>query len=97
MRRLVPVSLIACSIALGLATARADGPEPGRFDASVVRRITPEQVRQREASGEKPIFIDTRGRVSGTMIRGALHLPADRLDAWARQAPRNRLVVAYCT
>lgn len=102
MRRSPLLFFLACSIALAAGTARAGagkpgGPVPDRFDASVVRRIAPVEVRQRVAAGERPIFIDTRGRVSGSMIRGALHLPADRLEAWAKDAPRNRLIVAYCT
>jgi len=83
--------VIAAALACSLAAARA--VEPG-----VVRRITPEEVQQRRDAGEKPIILDARTSVgSDVIIRGAVHVPNERIEAWAKDTPKDALIVAYCT
>lgn len=98
----VPLALAGAMFALlallaPLAAAAAEPAPRGGFDPAVARRITPEQVRERIAGGARPVFIDTRGRATGSIVRGALHLPGGRLSGWAARQPRDLLIVAYCT
>ena len=86
-------SALACSLA---APLRAE--EVARvFDPGVVRRITPEEVRQRREAGEKPIILDARASVGDVIIRGAVRVPNERIEAWAKNAPKDALIVTYCT
>ena len=89
-------AIIAAALACGLAPLRAE--ETARvFDPGVVRRITPEEVQRRRHAGEKPIILDARASVSDVIIHGAVHVPNERIEAWAKDAPRDALIVAYCT
>jgi hypothetical protein len=91
--RVVIAVALACSLA---APLRAE--EAARvFDPGVVRRITPQEVQQRRDAGEKPIVLDTRASVGDVIIRGAIHVPAERIESWATNAARDALIVAYCT
>jgi hypothetical protein len=91
LRVLVTIAL-ACGFAVPL---RAE--EKVAFDPSVARRIKPEEVRQRQKAGQKPIIVDTRASVSDEIVKGAVVVPADGLEAWAKGIPKNALIVAYCT
>jgi hypothetical protein len=90
-------------LACGLATAvRAEEVAPAKpaapaFDPAVARRITPAEVEQRQAAGEKPIVVDTRGGVSGDIVKGAQLVTGDRIQAWSKDVPKNALIVTYCT
>jgi hypothetical protein len=91
--RVVMAAALACSVA---APLRAEESAHG-FDPGVVRRITPEEVQQRRDAGKKPIILDARASVGDVMIRGAVHVPNEQIEAWARNAPKDALIVAYCT
>ncbi|TMA85142.1 MAG: hypothetical protein E6J77_12140 [Deltaproteobacteria bacterium] len=67
------------------------------FDPAVARRITPDEVQERLKAGEKPIMLDARASVGDVVAQGAVHVPSDRLEAWAKDVPRKSLIVAYCT
>ena len=92
--RVVIAAALACSLVAPLRaedTARA-------FEPGVVRRITPEEVQQRRDAGEKPIILDARTSVgSDVIIRGAVHVPNERIEAWAKDTAKDVLIVAYCT
>jgi hypothetical protein len=91
--RVVIAAALACSLA---ASLRAE--EVARvFDPGVVRRITPEEVQQRRDAGERPIILDARASVGDVIIRGAVHVPTERIEAWAKDTPKDVLIVAYCT
>jgi hypothetical protein len=91
VRVLIAVAL-ACGFALPL---RAE--EKVAFDPSVARRIKPEEVQQRQKAGQKVIVLDTREGVSGEIVKGAVLVPADGIEAWAKDVPKKALIVAYCT
>jgi rhodanese-related sulfurtransferase len=67
------------------------------FDAAVARRITPEEVQHRRDAGEKPIIVDTRLLQSDATIAGAVHVPNARIESWAKDVPKDALIIAYCT
>jgi hypothetical protein len=67
------------------------------FDPAVARRIAPEEVQQRRDAGEKAIILDTRPVPTEAVITGALRVPNDRIESWAKDVPKDALIVAYCT
>lgn len=71
----------------------ADAP----FERDVARRITVDEVKQRLDRGQKIHFVDTRAEIPDVMIEGAVQVPEDRLEAWAKAVPRNASIVVYCT
>jgi hypothetical protein len=90
--RLVVAGAVAWSLA---APLRAE--QSPVFDPAVVRRITPEEVQQRRDAGEKPIILDARASVGDVIARGAVHVPNERIETWAKDVPKGALIVAYCT
>ena len=67
------------------------------FDPLTARRITPAEIRHRIDAGAKPIVLDTRGVFGPTIAKGAVHVPNDAIAAWAKDVPKNALILAYCT
>jgi len=86
-------TVLLCCLAVPL---RAEETARG-FDPAVARRITPDEVQQRLKASEKPIMLDARGSVGDVVAQGAFHVPAERLEAWAKDVPKKSLIVAYCT
>lgn len=66
-----------------------------------VGRLTPADLAARLSEPLPPIVLDVRSRSSydprGEQIPGSVRVEPDALLAWAATAPRDRLVVAYCT
>ena len=89
-RRLLPLLLV-----LGLVTPLA-AEQAAPFDPGTARRMSPDEVERRRAAGEKPILLDARGSVDDVMLKGAVHVPEDKLEAWAKTKPKGALIVAYC-
>jgi hypothetical protein len=70
---------------------------PAPFNVAVARRMTAEDVKARLEEGQKITVIDTRSAFTGPMAKGAAHVPADQLTAWAKDLPKETMIVAYCT
>lgn len=68
-----------------------------KFDASVARRITIDDVKKRIDAGEKVVVLDIRGSVSGPIAKGAEHVPGTQLAEWAKDKDKDLLIVTYCT
>jgi hypothetical protein len=85
---------VALALVCGFAAPLRAGDA---FDKGVARRITPEEVQKRIAAGQKPIVLDTRGSVGDVVAKGAVRLPGDKIETWAKDTPKNALIVAYCT
>jgi len=64
-------------------------------------RVTPEEVKARQARGEKIVFVDSRNptawATSDVKLPGAIRVEADRVRDHLSEIPRGRPVVAYCT
>jgi len=91
--RVAVVAALLCSLA---APLRADEAAQG-FDPTVARRITPAEVQQRIKAGQNAILLDARTGVGLLVAQGAVLVPPDRLEAWAKDVPKKSLIVAYCT
>ena len=92
VRGMVATVLLCCLA----APLRAEDTARG-FDPAVARRITPDEVQQHLKAGEKPIMLDARASVGDVVAQGAVHVPSDRLDGWAKDVPKKSLIVAYCS
>jgi rhodanese-related sulfurtransferase len=91
--RILAAIAVACSLAVPLRAAQPTQ----RFDPEVARRITPDEVQRRNAAGEKPIILDTRSSLGDTIAQGAVHVTNDRIESWAKDKPKDALIVTYCT
>jgi NhaP-type Na+/H+ or K+/H+ antiporter len=64
-------------------------------------RITPAELARQLAGPSPPLVLDVRARASydprGEQIPGSVRVEPDHVTEWAATAPRDRLVVAYCT
>jgi len=90
--------LIAIALTCGFALPLRAEEKAASFDPSVARRIKPEEVQQRQKAGQTPIVVDTRAVANGeTIVQGAVLLPANGIEAWAKDVPKNALIVTYCT
>ena len=90
--RLVVATALACGL-----SAPVWAEEARDFDPGVARRIKPEEVQRRRDAGEKAIIVDTRASVGNLIAKGAVQVPNDRIEAWAKDVPKDALIVAYCT
>lgn len=65
------------------------------------QRISPEEVRQRQANGERVVFVDARSAASwqqaDRQIPGSIRVPPDEVASHMKQVPRNGLIITYCT
>jgi len=92
--RLAALALVAVSAAFTSARAeeKAAVVVPGE-----ARRISADDLKKRMDAGEKPIILDTRFATGDTIAKGAVHVTNDKIDAWAKDVPKDKLIVAYCT
>lgn len=61
------------------------------------REITAQELKQRLDKGEKVVILDARHDLNGQIIKSALHVPADKLEAWAQNVDKKTVIVTYCT
>ena len=60
-------------------------------------QITAKDLKERLDKGEKIIIIDARHDVGGQILKGAIHVPMDKLEEWAKDADKDAVIVTYCT
>lgn len=61
------------------------------------QQMTAKDLKARLDKGEKVIIIDARHELGGQIIKGAIHVPSDKLEAWAKDADKSAVIVTYCT
>jgi membrane protein DedA with SNARE-associated domain len=66
-----------------------------------IARVSPEDLKARLDSGEKPLIVDLRTTLDVTAapyaIPGAIRLAAEDLEHGTRELPRDRDVILYCS
>jgi rhodanese-related sulfurtransferase len=77
-------------------SAMGRGPVEGDGDEAK-HEISAKDLKARLDKNEKVVMIDARSHVNGQMLKGAIHLPADKLEEWARSADKDTFIVTYCT
>jgi rhodanese-related sulfurtransferase len=68
--------------------ARENGGEKHELSAS--------ELKARLDNNESIIILDARKELSGEMIKGAIHVPLEQVQEWAKSADKSSLIVAYC-
>jgi rhodanese-related sulfurtransferase len=59
--------------------------------------MTAKELKARLDKGEKVIVIDARHDLAGQIIKGAFHVPIEKLEDWAKDADKSAVIVTYCT
>jgi rhodanese-related sulfurtransferase len=106
-RPLLGVALLALSVAAASGPAFAQNAKPpisptatpgvtATAEAVEPRRIEIPDVQSRLTAGTKMIFLDGRTHVSGKILKGAIHVPYDKVEAWSKEVPKDTMIVAYC-
>jgi len=89
--------VFAAALTYGLV-ARADAADPASsFDPEVARRMNIQDVQKHRTAGDKIIIVDARAQETDVIIPGAVHVPNDAIDTWAKGTPKDALIVTYCT
>src|SRR6185503_11257073 len=64
-------------------------------------RITVNELRQKQTSGEKLVILDLRSRAAleedPSIIQGAIHLNVDDVETRHHEIPRDRDIIVYCS
>ena len=68
-----------------------------KASADAKPQITAKDLKERLDKGEKIIIIDARHELGGQILKGAIHIPMDKLDEWARDVDKSSVIVTYCT
>lgn len=76
------------------AAKAADKKEAG---APTKQQMTAKDLKARLDKGEKVIIIDARHSLGGQILKGAIHVPSDKLEEWAKTADKDAVIVTYCT
>ena len=98
LNRILAPSIAAMAAALlltSMAIAKTSGIASD--DSSSKHEMSAKDLKQRLDKGEKIVIIDARGSLNGQIIKGALHIPEDKLKAWTDTADKASVIVTYCT
>lgn len=103
-------ALIAATITITLSGAvfaqedkHAHGYNSVKAADSTASRVTDKpqiaatDLKQRLDRGEKITIIDARHDLGGQILKGAIHVPMDKLEDWAKDVDKNATLVTYCT
>jgi len=90
---------------VGAASAQTDNhTHPGAAHSNKAMKaedakpsITAKDLKRRLDAGEKITIIDARSSLGGQIIKGAIHVPMDKLEDWAKDVDKNAIIVTYCT
>jgi len=65
--------------------------------APAKQQITAKDLKARLDKGDKVVIIDARHDLVGQILKGAIHVPSDKLEEWAKTADKDAVIVTYCT
>jgi rhodanese-related sulfurtransferase len=67
-------------------------------DDSVAKpQMSAQELKERLNKGEKVAILDARHNLNGEIIKGAIHVPSDKLAEWAKDVDKKTVIVTYCT
>ena len=87
----VVLSLMATAGLFAVPRIAADSSDDAKHE------ITAQELKQRLDKGEKVVILDARHDLNGQIIKSALHVPMDQLEAWAKSVDKKTVIVTYCT
>ena len=91
--------VILSSIAgFGAIRSGASTGFPGQANDADARRITPDEVREL-LKKSKAVIVDVRGEApyKAGHIKGALLIPLAEIGERAKELPKDKTIVTYCT
>src|SRR2546422_563284 len=106
MRFRILLAIVLTTVLAGGAAAQTDKHVHERGSLKVTEakasadaklQITAKDLKERLDKGEKIIIIDARHELGGQILKGAIHIPMDKLDEWAKDADKDSVIVTYCT
>ena len=86
----IAATLLLAGVALAKTGMKSD-------DGSTKHAISAKDLKERLDKGEKIVIIDARAGLNGQIIKGALHVPEDKLKEWSNTADKAAVIVTYCT
>jgi rhodanese-related sulfurtransferase len=105
-RRMLPAMMLTAAMA-GAAFAQTDKHAHHHDSAKAAEskastdaakpQIAAKELKQRLDNGERIVVIDARHELGGQILKGAIHVPMDRLEAWAKDVDKKTVIVTYCT
>ena len=90
------IVLLLAALILAATSVIAQPGKPAADDAEK-HPITAKELKERTGKGEKIIIIDARHYLNGQIIQGAVHVPMDKLESWAKDVDKKAVIVTYCT
>jgi rhodanese-related sulfurtransferase len=85
------LSLMAAASLFAAPRMVADSSDEAKHE------ITAQELKQRLDKGERVVILDARHDLNGQIIKSALHVPADKLEEWAKNVDKKTVIVSYCT
>jgi rhodanese-related sulfurtransferase len=76
---------------------KIDGTKAEVAKAAAKPEISAQDLKQRLDKGEKIVILDARHHLNGEIIKGAVHVPSEKLSAWAKDVDKKTVIVTYCT
>lgn len=98
-RLMVFAAMATMGILIGGGIARATQHDHEKKESKDAAKphMTAKELKGRLDKGEKVIIIDARHDLAGQIIKGAVHVPIEKLDDWAKAADKSAVIVTYCT
>jgi len=96
-RRSVPVTIAFAIFVLVAVFAISSSYAATNALVDSGKRMSARELKAKLDKGEKVIILDARTEVGEAMIKGAVHVPVDNVEEWAKTADKNALIVTYCT
>ena len=72
-------------------------PVKESVNPAVARRVTVDEIKKSLEAKKDVVIVDVRGVTNGQTIEGAVHVPHTDLAMWAKEQPKDRMIVTYCT
>ncbi|HJQ24656.1 MAG TPA: rhodanese-like domain-containing protein [Blastocatellia bacterium] len=89
--RLMMAAVVCLLLTAGLFAA------PRATSDDTKHEITAQELKQRLGKGERIIIVDARHALNGQIISGAVNVPSDKLEEWAKTVDKQTVIVTYCT
>lgn len=90
------VALAQQPAAAPMPAAHAHASSPADLATAEPRVILLDDVKARMAANVKMVVVDVRGAITGEIVKGAAHVPSDKLEAWSKDMAKDTLIVTYC-
>lgn len=94
----LPLAAMALAALMGIAAFAQDAKHEHAAAADgASQQMSAKDLKARLDKGDKVIIIDARHELGGQILKGAIHVPSDKLDDWSKTADKDAVIVTYCT